>query len=33
MALILKMAGYENAKNYDGSFYEWAGNKDLPIEQ
>lgn len=33
VTLILKMAGYEKAKNYDASFYEWAGNKDLPLEK
>lgn len=32
MALILKMAGY-NAKNYDSSFYEWAGNSTLTVEK
>jgi thiosulfate/3-mercaptopyruvate sulfurtransferase len=32
MALILKMCGY-NAKNYDSSFYEWAGNSSLTVEK
>ncbi|MFA7572927.1 MAG: rhodanese-like domain-containing protein [Lutispora sp.] len=31
MTLILKMSGYENAKNYDSSYYEWAGNKELEV--
>ena len=32
MALILKMCGY-NAKNYDSSYYEWAGNNSLTVEK
>lgn len=32
MALVLRMAGYDNAVNYDASFYEWAGNENLPLE-
>ena len=32
MALILKMAGY-NAKNYDASYYEWAGDSSLKVEK
>lgn len=32
MALILKMCGY-NAKNYDSSYYEWAGNSALTVEK
>lgn len=31
-ALVLRMAGYENAKNYDASFYEWSAIDDLPVE-
>ncbi|MCF8090423.1 MAG: hypothetical protein K9K63_17815 [Desulfotignum sp.] len=33
MALILRMAGFAKARNYDASFYEWAGMKDLPLEK
>jgi thiosulfate/3-mercaptopyruvate sulfurtransferase len=33
MALMMKMAGYEKARNYDASYYEWAGNKNLPLEK
>jgi thiosulfate/3-mercaptopyruvate sulfurtransferase len=33
LALILKMAGYDKAKNYDASFYEWAGNESLKLEK
>lgn len=33
VALILKMAGYDKAKNYDASFYEWAGNKALTVSK
>jgi len=32
MALILKMCGF-NAKNYDSSYYEWAGNSSLTVEK
>jgi len=30
--LVLKSMGYENARNYDGSWIEWANNASLPIE-
>lgn len=33
MAMILRMAGYENARNYDASFYEWAGNESLSLDK
>lgn len=33
MALVLRMTGFANAQNYDASFYEWAGIKDLPLEK
>lgn len=33
MALLLQMAGFSNAKNFDSSYYEWAGNEQLPVEQ
>lgn len=33
MALVLRMAGFEKARNYDASFYEWAGMKELPLEK
>lgn len=33
MALVMKMVGFEKARNYDASFYEWAGNKNLPLEK
>lgn len=32
MALVLRMAGFPKARNYDASFYEWAGMKQLPLE-
>lgn len=32
MALLMRMAGFEKARNYDGSFYEWAGDSSLPLE-
>ncbi len=33
MALMLRMAGFEKARNYDASFYEWAGMEQLPLEK
>lgn len=33
LALTLKLAGYENVKNYDASFYEWAADESLPLEK
>lgn len=32
MALMMRMAGFGKARNYDASFYEWAGMKQLPVE-
>jgi len=31
MLLTLKMADYENARNYDTSFYEWVGNDEVSV--
>lgn len=31
LALILRMAGFEKVRNYDASFYSWAGDSSLPI--
>lgn len=33
MALVLRAAGFENARNWDASFYEWAGDSSLPLEK
>lgn len=33
MTLLLRMLGYSNAKNYDASFYSWAGDSTLPVEK
>lgn len=33
MQIVLDMMGYKNAKNYDASFYAWAGNEDLKVEK
>lgn len=33
MTNVLKMLGYENARNYQDSFYGWAGDKDAPVEK
>jgi thiosulfate/3-mercaptopyruvate sulfurtransferase len=33
MALVLRMVGFEKARNYDASYYEWAGNKSLTVEK
>jgi thiosulfate/3-mercaptopyruvate sulfurtransferase len=32
MALVMRMVGYAKTRNYDASFYEWAGMKQLPLE-
>jgi thiosulfate/3-mercaptopyruvate sulfurtransferase len=32
MALVLRMIGFDNARNYDASFYEWAARKNLTLE-
>ncbi len=31
MTLLLRLAGFAKARNYDASFYEWAGNELLPV--
>ncbi len=31
--MIMRMAGYEKARNYDSSFHEWAGNSELEVVQ
>jgi len=33
MALVMRAVGFEKARNYDASFYEWAGNKALKVEK
>lgn len=33
MALVLRAIGYEKARNYDASYYEWAGNTSLKVEK
>lgn len=33
MALVMRMAGFPKARNYDASFYEWAAMTDLPLER
>ncbi len=33
MQIVLDMLGYENARNYDASFYAWAGNSELQLEK
>lgn len=32
MQIVMTMMGYDNVKNYDASFYAWAGNEALSIE-
>ena len=32
-ALVLKMLGYDKVEVYDGSWEDWGGRSDLPIEQ
>jgi thiosulfate/3-mercaptopyruvate sulfurtransferase len=31
LALVLREIGYSKARNYDASFYEWAGDEALPL--
>jgi thiosulfate/3-mercaptopyruvate sulfurtransferase len=33
MALAMRMVGFGNARNYDASFYNWAGDKSLTVEK
>jgi thiosulfate/3-mercaptopyruvate sulfurtransferase len=33
MTLVLRDLGYANARNYDASFHEWAGDDSLPLEK
>ena len=32
MTLMLRLAGFTRTRNYDASFYGWAGRKELPLE-
>lgn len=32
LSLVLRLAGYTRARNYDASFYEWALDESLPLE-
>lgn len=32
LCCVLRMAGYDKARNYDASFYEWAGDSTLDVE-
>lgn len=33
LAMVLRDIGYTKARNYDASFYEWAGDNSLPLEK
>lgn len=33
MALVMRMVGFEKARNYDASYHEWAGNQSLKVEK
>jgi len=33
MAMVLRNLGFDGARNWDASFYEWAGNADLSLEK
>ncbi len=33
LQIALDMVGYENAKNYDASYYEWSANENFPVEK
>ena len=30
--MVLKLMGYENARNYDASWNDWANRDDTPLE-
>ncbi|MAH21815.1 MAG: hypothetical protein CMO12_03280 [Thaumarchaeota archaeon] len=30
--IVLRILGYSRARNYDGSWYDWGSNTDLPVE-
>lgn len=30
--MILRAVGFDNAKNYEGSIYEWSGDSAMPME-
>lgn len=31
LVMVLRMAGFDKARNYDSSFHEWAGNMELEV--
>ena len=31
--IVLKILGFERARNYDGSFRQWSRDPDAPIER
>ena len=31
--MILKAVGFEKARNYEGSIYEWGGDPKMPMEK
>ncbi len=33
MYMMMRWMGYENPQNYDGSWWEWAGRRELPVEK
>ncbi|HOI81914.1 MAG: sulfurtransferase [Thermovirgaceae bacterium] len=33
LVMVLRMAGYDKARNYDSSFHEWAGTPELEVVQ
>jgi thiosulfate/3-mercaptopyruvate sulfurtransferase len=33
MSLLLRMAGFDKTRNYDASFYSWAGNSSLKVDK
>ena len=33
LAMMFRLSGWEDARNYEASFSEWAGNDNLPVEK
>jgi thiosulfate/3-mercaptopyruvate sulfurtransferase len=31
-SMILRAVGFDKVRNYEGSIYEWSGDKNMPME-